>query len=76
MISEILNSECFCVSLDQQALKAALTKELQTPEMAALVEERCPYLFSAYPVFELASNVVYGLSEVQGHQAASFCCSS
>lgn len=51
MRHERLNSKCFCVSLDQQALKEALTKELETPELAALVEERCPYLFSARPVF-------------------------
>ena len=57
MISEFLNSECFCVSLDQLALKAALTKELETSEMAALVEERCPYLFSAHPVFVSDSQI-------------------
>lgn len=61
MTSEFLNSECFCVSLDRQALKEALAKELGTPELAALVEERCPYLFSARPVF---------VSESQSRQMA------
>lgn len=51
MISEYLNSQCFCVSLDSQALREALTIELGTPELVALMEERYPYVFSARPVF-------------------------
>lgn len=46
-----MNSRCFCVSLDQQALAAALTEQLGTAELSALVHERCPVLFSARPVF-------------------------
>lgn len=49
--SERMNSKCFCVSLDQDALRDALASELGSPELLALVEERCPYLFSARPVF-------------------------
>lgn len=49
--SERMNSKCFCVSLDQAALREALASELGSPELLALVEERCPYLFSARPVF-------------------------
>jgi hypothetical protein len=49
--SERMNSQCFCVSLDQAALRAALASELGSSELLALVEERCPYLFSARPVF-------------------------
>lgn len=48
---ERLNNNCFCVSLDQAALRDALASELGSPELLALVEERCPYLFSARPVF-------------------------
>jgi hypothetical protein len=48
-VSERLNSGCFCISLDQQALKSALTLELGA--LAELVEQRCPFLFSARPVF-------------------------
>lgn len=51
MISQRLNSKCFCISLDGTALKHALTTKLGSPELLALVEERCPYLFSAHPVF-------------------------
>ena len=46
-----MNSKCFCVSLDQAALRDALAYELGSPELLALVEERCPFLFSARPVF-------------------------
>jgi hypothetical protein len=51
LVSEMLNSECFCVSLDNDALHQALSTELGSPALLALVEERCPYLFSAQPVF-------------------------
>lgn len=50
-VSEMLNSRCFCVSLDHDALRQALSTELGSPELRTLVEERCPYLFSAQPVF-------------------------
>lgn len=49
--SQRMKSKCFCVSLDQAALRGALASELGSPELLALVEERCPYLFSARPVF-------------------------
>jgi hypothetical protein len=48
-VSERLNSGCFCTSLDQDALKSALALELGP--LAELVEQRCPFLFSARPVF-------------------------
>lgn len=48
---EALNDECFCLSLDEVALRYALESELGTPGMAALIAERCPFLFSASPVF-------------------------
>jgi len=48
---EALNTECFCLSLDEQALQRTLAVELGDPGMVALVKERCPYLFSAHPVF-------------------------
>jgi len=48
---EELNSNCFCLSLDEVALGRALESELGTPGLYALAQERCPYLFSAQPVF-------------------------
>ncbi len=48
---EGLNAGCFCVSLDADALSRALQEEVGSPEILQLVQERCPYLFSARPVF-------------------------
>lgn len=48
---ELLNQECFCLSLDKAALTASLNRELGTPELSAMVQERCPYLFASQPVF-------------------------
>ncbi len=68
--SERMNSQCFCVSLDQAALRDALAFELGSPELLALVEERCLYLFSARPVFisdsqtERMANVVRAIESV------------
>ncbi len=49
--TESLNSECFCITLDKQALRNALQSQLQQPDLFALIEERCPHLFAANPVF-------------------------
>ena len=48
---ERMNSGCFCISLDQKELRAALEAQFGSTDMVALVEERCPFLFSAMPVF-------------------------
>lgn len=48
---ELLNSQCFCISLRDGSMKQALKEELAAPEIFALIEERCPHLFSARPVF-------------------------
>lgn len=50
-ISERLNKHCFCLSLNQEVLRHALSVELGSPGIFQLVEERCPYLFAARPVF-------------------------
>lgn len=47
----LLNSGCFCISLDHDALRAALESELGSPGLSALVAERCPHVFAARPVF-------------------------
>jgi hypothetical protein len=49
--AEQLNSSCFCSSLDKSALKSALSGELHDDKLFELIEERCPFLFSARPVF-------------------------
>lgn len=48
---ELLNQECFCISLDKAALSASLNRELGTPKLSAMVQERCPYLFASQPIF-------------------------
>ena len=49
--SEGLNSGCFCISLDSEALRRALESELGQPGLFELMQQRCPYLFAARPVF-------------------------
>lgn len=46
-----LNQGCFCISLDDHALYQALESELGQPGLFRLVQERCPYVFAARPVF-------------------------
>lgn len=46
-----LNNDCFCISLDANALRAALQSELDEPEMFELLQKRCPTVFAAGPVF-------------------------
>jgi hypothetical protein len=48
---EVLNSECFCISLDNGALRLALESELGQPGLFDLIQQRCPYLFATRPVF-------------------------
>ena len=48
---EVLNSECFCISLDTAALRQALESEIGQPGLFDLMQQRCPHLFSARPVF-------------------------
>jgi hypothetical protein len=48
---DALNAGCFCVSLDEGSLARALEQEFGSPAIVQLVRERCPYLFSARPVF-------------------------
>jgi hypothetical protein len=51
-----LNEGCFCVSLDQQALREAMESTLGEPGLMALLEERCPHAFSSSPVFMTADS--------------------
>ncbi|MEO7057367.1 MAG: hypothetical protein ABI281_06495 [Caldimonas sp.] len=48
---EVLNSECFCISLNPEALRQALESDIGQPGLYELIGERCPYLFAARPVF-------------------------
>ncbi len=47
----MLNSACFCFSLDGRALAHALDTELGQPGLSEMVRQRCPFLFASLPVF-------------------------
>jgi len=51
---DALNRECFCITLDHEALARALDSELGQPGLSEMVRQRCPYLFAAQPVFVAA----------------------
>ena len=48
---EALNSRCFCISLDEQALRQALASTLDAADLFELIRQRCPHLFASRPVF-------------------------
>ena len=48
---ESLNRDCFCISLDSDALKRELEADAQTRGVYPLILEKCPHLFAAVPVF-------------------------
>jgi len=48
---EALNQDCFCISLDRDALRVALESEIGQPGLFDLMQERCPHLFATRPVF-------------------------
>ena len=48
---ESLNSDCYCVSLDTDALRQAFERDPGTGGLQQLIAERCPHVFAALPVF-------------------------
>lgn len=48
---ESLNSECFCISLDAEALKREFETDPETRSLYPLILEKYPHLFAAMPVF-------------------------
>jgi hypothetical protein len=50
-VIETLNRDCFCISLDKDALRRALEADPAAGGLHAMIEERCPHLFAALPVF-------------------------
>ena len=48
---ESLNRDCFCISLDNDALKREFEADAQTSSVYPLILEKCPHLFAAVPVF-------------------------
>lgn len=77
---ERLNTDCFCVSLDRAALRAALQADPIAGDLQQLIEERCPNLFAAFPFFvsrrhvEAMAQVIRAIETVvalPGYQAAA-----
>jgi hypothetical protein len=48
---ESFNNDCFCVSLDRDALRRALEADPATQGLHGEIAEKCPHLFAALPVF-------------------------
>ncbi|MFM9968906.1 MAG: hypothetical protein ACKVQK_10960 [Burkholderiales bacterium] len=54
---DTLNHECFCISLDPNALARALELELGDSGLSELVLQRCPFMFASQPVFVAAQQL-------------------
>jgi hypothetical protein len=54
---ETLNTDCFCVSLDADALRRAMEADPAARGLSRLIAERCPHLFAALPVFVSRTHV-------------------
>ena len=48
---ESLNRDCFCISLDVDALQREFETDAETRNVYPLILEKCPHLFAAMPVF-------------------------
>lgn len=57
------NRECFCISLDEQALRRSMAAEIGDPALFEWVQGRLPSLFSARPVV-LSQAQVQGMTQV------------
>lgn len=64
----ILNRDCFCISLDQDALRKALVSETGQQDLFDLLQQRCPNIFASRPVFispEHASRMADVISAIE-----------
>ena len=55
--AERLNRECFCITLDRDALCEAVEREVGDPDFCATFGRTRPHLFSSVPVFLSESDV-------------------
>jgi hypothetical protein len=70
-VSDRLNRECFCITLDREALSQALTAEIGDPDLSASLAEARPTLFSDAPVFLAEGDVAAMLRIVRAVEAAA-----
>jgi hypothetical protein len=69
-ISERLNQECFCITLDRDALCESLEREVGDPDFCATYIRPRTHLFSNAPVFLSEANVAEMLRIVHAVEAA------
>jgi hypothetical protein len=67
---QALNRECFCLTLEREALHAALNRESQDPDFCRRLVETRPTLFSNVPVFLARADVAAMLRMVLAIEAA------
>jgi hypothetical protein len=48
---EVMNSECFCIGLDESALRQAFESESGKPGLFDLIKQPCHVLFASRPFF-------------------------
>lgn len=70
-ISEVLNRECFCITLDRDALCQALEREVGDPEFCRTFIGPKTHLFSNVPVFLSEADVGEMLRIVHAVEAAT-----
>ena len=70
-VSERLNQECFCITLDRDALCHALEREVGDPDFCATFIKSRPHLFSNAPVFLSESDTGGMVRIVNAIEAAS-----
>ena len=67
----VLNSECFCVTLDSASLLTAIRAEAHDPDLAAALLAARPHLFAAMPVFLAEQDRKAMLAVVSAVEAAA-----
>jgi hypothetical protein len=71
VVSDRLNKECFCITLDRNALCKAFTRETDDPEFCTALIGSRPQLFSGTPMFIAEPDVADMLRTVRAIEAAS-----
>lgn len=70
-VSDFLNRECFCITLDRSALLQALERDVGDPELSRTIIGPKTHLFSDLPVFLPQANVGQMLRIVHAVEAAA-----
>ncbi len=69
LIIERLNKECFCITLDSDALREELEREIGNAELSASLAKTHPHLFSTAPLFLSQADLSEMLRVVQAVEA-------